>query len=404
MALTDVKCRGAKAEKFRQKLSDGGGLQLWIQPNGSRLWQLIYQYQGKQAQMALGPYPQVSLLDARTKRDEVKGKIRAGIDPGAEKRLAEAAEQLPGDTFKEIALEFIAKCRRENFAGPTMVKKEWLLDFAYPTLGAKRVSEIRSIDVLKVVQEVEFKGNYETARRLKSTIGQVCRFAVATSRAEFDPTPVLRGAITPPKVTPRAAITEPKKFGGLLRAIDGFDGQPTTIAALKLMALLFPRPGELRFAEWIEFDFDKSIWTIPAAKTKMRREHRVFLARQVIEILEDLRKITGHHKLLFPSFHGTAKPISENTLNTALRRMGYGQDEMTSHGFRASASTMLNESGKWHPDAIERQLAHVESNDVRRAYSRGSFWDERVRMMPWWADYLDRLRANVTAERRRKAA
>ncbi|MGH6870438.1 MAG: tyrosine-type recombinase/integrase [Rhizomicrobium sp.] len=404
MALTDVKCRGVKPAKSRQKLSDGGGLQLWIQPNGARLWQLIYRYQGKQAQMALGPYPQVTLLDARTKRDEVKGKIRAGVDPAAEKRLAEAIEHLPGDTFKEIALEFIAKCRRDNLAGPTMIKKEWLLDFAYPTLGAKRVSEIKPVDVLKVVQDVEFKGNYETARRLKSTIGQVCRYAVATSRAEFDPTPVLRGAITPPKVTPRAAITDPEKFGGLLRAIDGFDGQPTTVAALKLMALLFPRPGELRFAEWVEFDFDKRIWTIPAAKTKMRREHRVFLAPQAIEVLEDLRKITGHRKLLFPSFHGTEKPISENTLNTALRRMGYGQDEMTSHGFRASASTLLNESGKWHPDAIERQLAHVESNDVRRAYSRGSFWDERVRMMPWWADYLDHLREGAKVRQFRQAS
>jgi integrase len=226
---------------------------------------------------------------------------------------------------------------------------------------------------------------------------------VATSRAEFDPTPVLRGAITPPTVTPRAAIIDPEKFGGLLRAIDRFDGQPTTIAALKLMALLFPRPGELRFAEWTEFDFDKSIWIIPAAKTKMRREHRIFLARQVVEILEDLRKITGHRKFLFPSFHGAAKPISENTLNTALRRMGYGQDEMTSHGFRASASTMLNESGKWHPDAIERQLAHVESNDVRRAYSRGPFWDERVRMMPWWADYLDQLRKGANVKKFRRA-
>jgi len=172
MALTDVKCRGTKPGKTRQKLSDGGGLQLWIQPNGARLWQLIYRYQGKQAQMALGPYPQVSLLDARTKRDEVKVKIRSGIDPAAQKRLAEMAEPVAGDTFKEIALEFIAKCRRDNLAAPTMVKKEWLLDFAYPLLGAKRVSEIRPVDVLKVVQEIEFKGNYETARRLKSTSGQ----------------------------------------------------------------------------------------------------------------------------------------------------------------------------------------------------------------------------------------
>ncbi|HWE95184.1 MAG TPA: integrase arm-type DNA-binding domain-containing protein, partial [Tepidisphaeraceae bacterium] len=315
MALTDVKCRGTKPQKVRQKLSDGGGLQLWIQPNGSRLWQLIYQYHGRQGQMALGPYPQVSLLDARTKRDEVKQKIRRGVDPAVEKHSRDTAELVARDTFVEVAFEFIAKCRRENLAAATMVKKEWLLAFAYPILGPKRVSEIRPIDVLRVVQEVEVRGNYETARRLKSIIGQVCRYAVATSRAEFDPTPVLRGAITPPTVTPRAAITEPEKFGGLLRAIDDFDGQPTTIAALKLMALLFPRPGELRFAEWTEFDFDKQLWIIPEERTKMRREHRVYLASQAIEILEDLRKITGHRKLLFPSFHGAAKPMSENTLN-----------------------------------------------------------------------------------------
>ena len=306
MALTDVKCRGAKPGKTRIKLSDGGGLQFWIQPNGSRLWQLVYQYQGKQTQMALGPYPQVSLVEARALREDAKAKIRAGIDPTADKRRVDLAKTLPGDTFKEIALEFIEKCRRDQLAGPTMIKKEWLLDFAYPELGTRKVSDIKPVEVLKVVQQIEFKGNLETARRLRAIIGQVCRFAVATGRAEIDPTPVLRGAISPPKVTHRAAILDPKKFGGLLRGIDSFDGQPTTIAALTLMALLFPRPGELRHAEWTEFDFDKSVWTIPAEKTKMRREHQIYLAQQAVLILENLRKITGHRKLLFPSFHGSA--------------------------------------------------------------------------------------------------
>ena len=404
MALTDVKCRGAKPGKTRAKLSDGGGLQFWVQPNGSRLWQLVYQFQGKQAQMALGPYPQVSLIEARALREEAKAKIRAGIDPTADRRRVELAKTLPGDTFKEIALEFIEKCRRDQLAGPTMIKKEWLLDFAYPELGTRKVSEIKPVEVLKVVQAIEFKGNLETARRLRAIIGQVCRFAVATGRAEIDPTPVLRGAISPPKVTHRAAILDPKKFGGLLRGIDAFDGQPTTIAALKLMALLFPRPGELRHAEWIEFDFAKSVWTIPAEKTKMRREHQIFLARQAIVILEDLRTITGHRKLLFPSFHGCAKPISENTLNVALRRMGYGQNEMTSHGFRATASTLLNESGKWSADAIERQLSHVEPSKSRGPYSRGSYWDERVKMMPWWANYLDKLRDGAEVRHLSKAS
>ncbi|MDB5739551.1 MAG: symbiosis island integrase [Alphaproteobacteria bacterium] len=404
MALTDVKCRGAKPGKTRAKLSDGGGLQFWVQPNGSRLWQLVYQFQGKQAQMALGPYPQVSLIEARALREEAKAKIRAGIDPTADRRRVELAKTLPGDTFKEIALEFIEKCRRDQLAGPTMIKKEWLLDFAYPELGTRKVSEIKPVEVLKVVQAIEFKGNLETARRLRAIIGQVCRFAVATGRAEIDPTPVLRGAISPPKVTHRAAILDPKKFGGLLRGIESFDGQPTTIAALKLMALLFPRPGELRHAEWTEFDFEKSIWTIPAEKTKMRREHQIYLARQAVTILDDLRKITGHRKFLFPSFHGSAKPISENTLNVALRRMGYGQDEMTSHGFRATASTLLNESGKWSADAIERQLSHIEVSKSRGPYSRGSYWQERVRMMPWWADFLDKLRDGADIRSIKKAS
>lgn len=403
MALTDVKCRGAKPGKTRIKLSDGGGLQFWVQPNGSRLWQLVYQYRGKQAQMALGPYPQVSLIQARALREEAKAKIRAGIDPTAERQRVDVLTASPGDTFKDIALEFIEKCRRDQLAGPTMIKKEWLLDFAYPELGTKKVSEIRPVEVLKVVQEIEFKGNLETARRLRAIIGQVCRFAVATGRAEIDPTPVLRGAISPPKVTHRAAILDPKKFGGLLRGIDAFDGQPTTIAALKLMALLFPRPGELRHAGWTEFDFKKSVWTIPAEKTKMRREHQIFLARQAVAILDDLCNITGHRKLLFPSFHGSAKPISENTLNVALRRMGYGKNEMTSHGFRATASTLLNESGKWSADAIERQLSHVESSKSRGPYSRGSYWDERVKMMPWWANYLDGLRDGAAVKQLRKA-
>lgn len=404
MALTDVKCRGTKPGKTRKKLSDGGGLQFWVQPNGSRLWQLVYQYKGKQAQMALGPYPQVSLIQARALREEAKAKIRAGIDPAADRRRIDLPKAAPADTFKEIALEFIEKCRRDQLAGPTMIKKEWLLDFAYPELGAKKVSEIRPVEVLKVVQEIEFKGNLETARRLRAVIGQVCRFAVATGRAEIDPTPVLRGAISPPKVTHRAAILDPKKFGGLLRGIDAFDGQPTTIAALKLMALLFPRPGELRHAEWTEFDFDKTVWTIPAEKTKMRREHQIFLARQAVDVLEDLRAITGHRKLLLPSFHGSAKPISENTLNVALRRMGYGQDEMTSHGFRATASTLLNESGKWSADAIERQLSHVEPSKSRGPYSRGSYWEERIKMMTWWANYLDRLRHGAEVRQIRRAS
>jgi len=404
MALTDLLCRRAKPKATRWKLSDSGGLQLWVQPNGTRFWHLAYRYRGSQEQLSLGPYPSVSLAEAREKREAARKLLREGVDPGETRKKEKEDRSLPGDTFKEVAVEYVEKHRREGRASATLIKKEWLLNFAYPTLGAKRVSEIRPIDVLRVLQEPESRGCYESARRLRSTIGAVCRYAIATARAETDPTSALRGALTTPTVTPRAAITEPKKFGGLLRAIDSFDGQLTTQAGLKLIALLFPRPGELRTAEWDEFDFDTNVWTIPAPKTKMRREHKIYLPPQALDVFEKLRRVTGHRKLVFPGFIASDKPISENTLNGALRRLGYGQDEMTSHGFRASASTLLNESGKWSPDAIERQLAHVENNDVRRAYARGEHRDERVKMMVWWANYLDYLKSSGTVTNFRKIA
>ena len=404
MALTDLLCRRAKPKATRWKLSDGGGLQLWVQPNGTRFWHLAYRYRGDQKQLSLGPYPAVSLAEAREKREAARKLLREDVDPGETRKKEKEDRSLPGDTFKEVAVEYVEKHRREGRASATLIKKEWLLSFAYPTLGSKRVSEIRPIDVLRVLQGPESRGCYESARRLRSTIGAVCRYAIATARAETDPTSALRGALTTPTVTPRAAITEPKKFGGLLRAIDSFDGQLTTQAGLKLIALLFPRPGELRTAEWDEFDFETNIWTIPASKTKMRREHRIFLAPQALDVLEKLRPITGHRKLMFPGFVTSDQPISENTLNGALRRLGYGQDEMTSHGFRASASTLLNELGKWSQDAIERQLAHVENNDVRRAYARGEHWDERVKMMVWWANYLDHLKSSGTVTKLPKIA
>jgi integrase len=403
MPLTDAACRAAKPGPVRRKLADGGGLQLWVQPSGSRLWQLAYRYRGKQRQLALGPYPSVTLLEAREKREAAKKQLRAGIDPSVAVRLLKAEQEAPPDTFKAVAQQFVEKAKREGKAKATIVKKEWLLGFAYPKLGDLPMRDIRPVDVLGVLQEPESKGCYETGRRLRATIGAVCRYAIATARADTDPTSALKGALTAPTVTPRAAITEAKKFGGLLRAIDGYDGYPSTHAALKLMALLFPRPGELRAAEWSEFDLDKAVWTVPAARTKMRREHRVPLSRQAVEILRELDKVTGHRKLAFPGLGSALKPISENTINGALRRLGYGQTEASAHGFRASASTLLNETGKWSPDAIERQLGHIDNNGVRRAYARGEYWDERVKMMSWWADHLERLKTGATAVKRKRA-
>jgi integrase len=397
MPLTDAACRAAKPGPTLRKLSDMGGLQLWVTTTGSRLWRLAYRFGGKQKLLAVGVYPQVSLLQARGARDKAKAALSEGRDPAAAKKLARLlGAAAAGNTFQAVADEYVAKLVREGRAATTITKIEWLLSFARPALGVLPVDTIRSIEILGVLRAVEARGRFETARRLRSTIGSIMRYAVATARAETDPTVALQGALTTPIVKPRAAIVEPAAVGALLRAIDDFDGQPTTQAALKLMALLFPRPGELRAAQWSEFDFQAAIWTVPAVRTKMRRPHRVPLPRQALDVLASLRKFTGTGALVFPSVRSVRRPISENTLNAALRRLGYTKDQATAHGFRATASTLLNESGKWSADAIERQLGHIEGNDVRRAYARGDHWDERVKMLAWWAGYLDRLRDGGT--------
>jgi integrase len=390
MPLTDLDCLRAMPTARVRKLSDGGGLQLWILPTGSRSWRLAYRQHGKQKLLTIGRYPTVSVEQARRARDDAK-KALAG-KPGVQAQVRPSIVRAKDDSFRSIAAEYLSKQRREGRADATLEKKQWLLGFATCAFGRKPLRDIKPYDVLQVLQEVEARGCYETARRLRSTIGAVFRYGVATLRAETDPTVVLRGALTTPIVKSHAAITDPIKFGALLRAIDDFDGLLTTRAGLKLHALLFPRPGELRKAEWSEFDLERSVWTIPAARTKMRREHKTFLAPAAIAVLNDLHAITGRGRLVFPGLVSFDKPICENTLNGALRRLGYGPDEMTSHGFRASASTLLDESGKWSVEAIERQLAHVDRSSSRRAYARGERWHERVTMMAWWAGHIDDLR------------
>jgi len=393
MPLSDTACRNAKPGPKPLKLADGGGLYLYVAPTGGKLWRCDYRHLGKRRTASFGAYPIVGLADARKRRDALKRQLADGLDPAAAKRVEAVASRLSaGNTFDLIADELMAKHKREGRAERTVSKVQWLLDTASPALGRRPIADITAAEVLEVLRGVERRGRLETAKRLRATIGSVFRYAIATARASSDPTFALKGALTTPTVTPRAAVTNPLALGGLLRAIDGYDGQPTTHAALKLMALLFPRPGELRAAEWVEFDLDKAVWTIPAERAKMRRQHRSPLSRQAVEILMGLQEITGKGRLAFPSVRTVLRPISENTLNAALRRLGYSKDEATAHGFRATASTLLNESGMWNPDAIERQLAHVEANDVRRAYARGEHWDERVRMMQWWADRLDGLR------------
>ncbi|HWY63243.1 MAG TPA: integrase arm-type DNA-binding domain-containing protein [Rhizomicrobium sp.] len=394
MALTDTAIRNAKPADKPYKLSDGGGMHLLVMPAGGKWWRVSYRYLGKQKTLSLGTYPEVSLAMARDRLAETKKLLASGRDPTVQAKLAKITRAVAvANTFNIVADEFLDKYGREGRAEATVTKASWLIDFVRADIGLRPISEVLPMEVLETLRKVERRGRLDTARRLRSTISCVFRYAIATGRATQDPTYALRGALTAPVTKSRAAITSPQALGGLLRAIDGFDGQPTTKAALQLLPLLFPRPGELRFAEWKEFDLEAAEWLIPAEHTKMRRQHRVPLSLQAVTVLRGLYRITGKGNLVLPSVRTVREPISENTLNAALRRMGYSKDEMTSHGFRATASTLLNESGKWHPDAIERQLAHMEANGVRRAYARGEHWNERVQMVAWWANYLDRLRS-----------
>lgn len=392
MTLTDTACKNAQpAEKIR-KLSDGGGLQLWVQPTGSRQWRFAYRFGGKQKALAIGPYPTISLADAREIQRTAKRQLAKGLDPSSVKRETRTRQAADALTFRAIAAEYEEKARREGRAASTMSKLSWLLRLANSDIGSRPIAEITPADILVPLRRVEAKGHYETARRLRSTIGTIFRYAVATARAETDPTLSLQGALTTPKVKPRAAITDPSELGAFLRAIDTYDGQLTTKTGLILMAYIFPRPGELRQAKWSEFDFTNAVWSIPAERMKMRRPHRVPLPKQAISYLNALKPFTEGSDLVLPSIRSISRPMSDAGMTAALRHMGYPREKVVPHGFRATASTLLNESGKWNPDAIERQLAHIEANEVRRAYARSEHWDERVEMMAWWADYLDKLR------------
>ncbi|MEI4481156.1 MULTISPECIES: tyrosine-type recombinase/integrase [unclassified Phyllobacterium] len=396
MPLTDTMIKSLKPQDKQRKVSDGGSLYLLIKPNGSKLWNMAFSFDGKQGVLSFGAYPIVSLADARKRRDDAKRLLAKGINPARQAKMDKVARQIANaDTFDAIADEFLAKVKREGKADATLVKKEWLTGMARKDLGKRPIAEITASEILITLRKVEAAGNYETARRLRSTIGQVFRYAIATARAENDPTGGLRGALTTPIVTHRPAFTERKAFGGLLRAIWGYEGSAETKAALMLMAYLYPRPGELRQAEWREFDLEQAVWTIPASRTKMRREHRKPLPKQALVILSDLHKLNGDGKLAFPSIKSRLRPISDNTMNGALRRLGFTGDEVTSHGFRATASTLLNESGKWSPDAIEAELAHIGADQVRKAYHRAAYWDERVRMAQSWADEIDTLRITL---------
>lgn len=360
-----------------------------IKPTGSKLWQFKYRIDGKEKLLSIG----IGLAMARARKDEARALLAAGKDPSEAKKDQQRQDRTRrGNTFEVLAGEFMAKAAAEGRAASTQTKTEWLLGMAIASFGARPIIEISAPMILACLRKVEAKGNHETAKRLRAKIGAVFKYAVAVGLAETDPTFSLQGALIRPTPKPRAAITDADRLGGLLRAIDGFQGQKVTQLALSLLVLLVPRPGELRKATWSEFDLVAKIWSIPAERMKMRRAHQVPLPAKAIEILNELQALTGSGEYVLPSLRTPLRTMSENTLNVALRIMGFGGDEMTSHGFRATFSTLANESGLWHPDAIERALAHVDENAVRRAYARGAYWEERVRMADWWAGYLDDLR------------
>lgn len=389
--LTETAIRNAKAPEKPAKLFDGGGLYLLVNPQGSRLWRLKYRIHGKEKLLAVGSYPDVSLKRAREKRDEARKLLADGIDPSSQRKADKLAH---ADTFEKIAAEWL-DLQRKRLVPVSIAKAEWLFkELLNPFLGSKPITTITAADILAVLRKVESRGKHDTAHRMRQRCSQIFRFAVATGRADRDPTADLRGALAPIVIQHRAAITEPQKIGGLLRAIDGYQGEPTVAAALKLSPLLFVRPGELRGAQWAEFDLrgKHPEWRIPAERMKMREPHIVPLSAQAVAILSELQILTGDGKYLFPSLRTTTRFISENTVNAALRRLGYSKEEMTGHGFRSMASTCLNEQG-WHPDLIELQLAHAERNKVRAAYNRAERLVERRKMMQSWATYLDGLKA-----------
>ncbi len=398
--LTSTQIRAAKPQEKPYKLSDSGGLYLLVNPNKSLWWRLKYRFEGREKSLSLGVYPHVSLQQARLQRDDAKKAVANGVDPSAKRQAEKSAT---ANTFEAVAREWLT-LQEGKLAPATYSKAVWTLEtLVFPYIGSRPIAKLGATDVLKVLKRIEGRGIHETAHRTRQRCSQVFRYAVQTERAERDVTADLRGALAPVVSEHHAAITEPVRVGELLRAIDGYTGNVVTGYALKLAPLLFVRPGEFRHAEWTEFEFDghESHWRIPAEKMKMGEQHVVPLSKQSLLLLRELHLLTGRGQYVFPSLRGGSRPMSENTVNAALRRLGYTTEEMTGHGFRSLASTNLNEQG-YHPDLIELQLAHAERNKVRAAYNKAQRLPERRKMMQAWADYLDGLRTsgNVVPIRR----
>lgn len=392
MRLSHFAITKAKPQDKSFKLADGAGLYLLIEPSGSKLWRFRYRFAGRENMLTFGPFPAVSLGDAREKRDQARKLLASGVDP-SERRKQEKREAAlkSANTFGAIADEVLSNKEEREAAPSTIDKNRWLLkDLAAP-LADRPIQEITAAEILELLKRIEKSGRRETARRLRGAIGSVFRYAIVTLRATNDPTLALQGALLAPKVNHRAAITDEKKFGSLLRAIDEYDGWPTLKAALQFTALTFARPGEVRGARRSEFDLDNAVWRIAPERMKMRRSHEVPLSKQSIFVLQEIWSLSEYGELVFPSIRSNRRPLSENAFNAALRRMGYEPDEMCAHGFRSSASTILNERG-YDPDVIEAALGHQDEDEIRRAYNRAKYWPERVKLMQDWAELLDKLK------------
>ena len=400
LPLSDVQVRNAKPKGKLFTLSDGGGLFLAVLPTGGKSWRFKYQFGGKEKRLVFGLWPDVSLAQARKLRENARSLLAEGIDPGEKRKRdkaeSEAQTEAALNTFEKVAREWHTSHLVSWSAGHAARVLSRMESYFFPAFGAVPIAEIRPPVIRDALHQVEDRGHHDTAHILRQYCEAVFTYAVASDLTERNVAADLRGTLAPCRTKNRPAIVDPKGVGELLRAIDGYAGSPATLAALKLAAMLFVRPGELRQMEWAEIDLtaaDGPRWTIPAGKMKMRAPHTVPLPRQAVAVLEDMRLLTGAGQYVFPSARGPARPMSNMTVNAALRRLGYEQGEHCAHGFRAMASTLLNESGQWARDVIELQLAHQERNKVRAAYNRAERLPERRKMVQWYADHLDALKA-----------
>jgi integrase len=393
MPLSDVKSKNAKSKGKQYKLSDTDGLYLLVTPAGGKYWRFDYRYDGKRKTLALGTYSEISLLDARSRLCDARKPLAYGIDPGEQKKALRKAEADIKNSFEVVAREWHGKNKSVWTPGNADSTLKRLERDVFPWLGQQPIDQIKALDVLRVLRRVESRGAIETAHRIKTVCGQVFRYAVATGRADSDPTAALKGALPSVKVKHRAAITEPNKFADLLRAIDGYEGSFVVKCALQIQALTFVRPGELRHAEWSEIDLDAAQWNIPPEKMKLRQPHIVPLSTQAVDILKELEPLTGKGRFVFPNGRGIARPLSDNGVLVALRTMGFTKDQMTGHGFRAAARTIRDEVLNQRVDFIEHQLAHTVKDPNGRAYNRTANLPARREMMQLWADYLYGLKA-----------